>query len=102
MVLAAMYQNYGEEKAKQIYVGLKSTRPEVSMNTPASVSKLVSGERPLMMYILTNHVGDALRKGAPLAFTIPTSGAVPFYFAAGISEKRQAIPTRPASISNFF
>jgi iron(III) transport system substrate-binding protein len=84
MVLAAMYQTYGEEKAKQIYVGLKSTRPEVSMNTPASITKLVSGERPLMMYILTNHVGDALRKGAPLAFTIPTSGAVPFHFAAGI------------------
>ena len=84
MVLAAMYQTFGEEKAKQIYTGLKSTRPEVSMNTPASVTKLVSGERPLMMYILTNHVGDALRKGAPLEFTIPTSGAVPFYFAAGV------------------
>jgi iron(III) transport system substrate-binding protein len=84
MVLAAMYQTYGEEKAKQIYVGLKSTRPEVSMNTPASVTKLVSGERPLMMYILTNHVGDALRKGAPLDFKIPASGAVPFYFAAGV------------------
>src|SRR5205085_5805113 len=68
----------------QIYQGLKSTRPEVSMNTPGSVAKLVSGERPLMMYILTNHLGDALRKGAPLAFKIPTSGAVPFYFAAGV------------------
>ncbi len=84
MVLAAMYQTYGEEKAKQIYIGLKSTRPEVSMNTPASVTKLVSGERPLMMYILTNHVGDAIRKGAPLDFKIPTSGAVPFYFTAGV------------------
>jgi iron(III) transport system substrate-binding protein len=84
MVLAAMVQTYGEDKAKQIYTGLKSTRPEVSMNTPASVTKLVSGERPLMMYILTNHVGDAIRKGAPLEFKIPTSGAVPFYFAAGV------------------
>lgn len=84
MVLAAMYQTFGEDKARQIYTGLKSTRPEVSMNTPASITKLVSGERPLMMYILTNHVGDALRKGAPLDFRIPTSGAVPFYFAAGV------------------
>ena len=33
------------------------------MNTmPASVTKPVSGERPLMMYILTNHVGDASGK----------------------------------------
>ena len=28
MVLAAMYQTFGEEKAKQIYTGLKSTRPK--------------------------------------------------------------------------
>jgi iron(III) transport system substrate-binding protein len=84
MVLAALVQNYGEEKAKQIYQGLKSTRAEVSMNTPASVAKLISGERPLMMYILTNHLGDALRKGAPLEFKIPVSGAVPFYFSGGV------------------
>jgi iron(III) transport system substrate-binding protein len=84
MVLAALNQNYGEAKSRQIYQGLKSLRPEVSMNTPASVAKLVSGERPLMMYILTNHVGDALRKGAPLDFKIPASGAIPFYFAAGV------------------
>lgn len=84
MVLAALVQNFGEEKAKQIYLGLKGTRAEVSMNTPGSVAKLVSGERPLMMYILTNHVGDALRKGAPLDFRIPKSGAVPFYFSAGV------------------
>ena len=54
-----------------------------------------------MMYILTNHVGDALRKGAPLAFTIPTSGAVPFHFSAGVLEKRQASQRGQASISNF-
>ena len=84
MVLAALYQNYGEEKTRQIYLGLKSMRSEVSMNTPGSVAKVVSGERPLMMYILTNHLGDALRKGAPLEFKIPLSGAVPFYFSAGV------------------
>ena len=37
-----------------------------------------------MMYILTNHLGEALRKGAPLDFRIPASGAVPFYFSAGV------------------
>ena len=84
MVLAALSQNYGEEKTRRIYEGLKGMRSEVSMNTPASVSKLVSGERPLMMYILTNHLGEALRKGAPLDFKIPASGAVPFYFSAGV------------------
>lgn len=84
MVLAALSQNYGEEKTRRIYEGLKSMRPEVSMNTPGSVAKLVSGERPLMMYILTNHLGEALRKGAPLDFKIPASGAVPFYFSAGV------------------
>jgi iron(III) transport system substrate-binding protein len=84
MVLAALSQNYGEEKTRKIYEGLKSLRPEVSMNTPGSVAKLVSGERPLMMYILTNHLGEALRKGAPLDFKIPASGAVPFYFSAGV------------------
>ncbi len=84
MVLAALSQNYGEEYTRQIYHGLKGLRSEVSMNTPGSVAKLVSGERPLMMYILTNHLGDALRKGAPLGFKIPASGAVPFYFSAGV------------------
>ena len=96
MVLAAMYQTFGEEKAKQIYTGLKSTRPEVSMNTPASVTKLVSGERPLMMYILTNHVGDALRKGAPLEFTIPTSGSGPILFRCRRPEERQASECGPS------
>jgi iron(III) transport system substrate-binding protein len=84
MVLAALSQNYGEEKTRKIYEGLKGLHSEVSMNTPGSVAKLVSGERPLMMYILTNHLGEALRKGAPLDFKIPVSGAVPFYFSAGV------------------
>jgi iron(III) transport system substrate-binding protein len=84
LVVAAMVQNYGKDKAREIYEGLRRTRPEISMNTPASVSKVVSGERPLMMYILTNHIVDALKKGAPLKFKIPKSGAVPFYFAAGV------------------
>jgi iron(III) transport system substrate-binding protein len=84
LVLAAMVQNLGEDKARRIYEGLRRTRPEVSMNTPGSVAKLVSGERPLMMYILTNHLVEALKKGAPIGFKIPTSGAVPFYFAAGV------------------
>ena len=84
MVLAALVQNYGEEKTRAIYRGLKDMHSEVSMNTPGSVAKLVSGERPLMMYILTNHLGDALRKGAPVEFKIPASGAIPFYFSAGV------------------
>jgi iron(III) transport system substrate-binding protein len=84
MVLAALVQNYGEEKTRAIYQGLKAMHSEVSMNTPGSVAKLVSGERPLMMYILTNHLGDALRKGAPIEFKIPVSGAIPFYFSAGV------------------
>jgi iron(III) transport system substrate-binding protein len=84
MVLAALLQNYGEEKTRKIYEGLKAMHSEVSMNTPGSVAKVISGERPLMMYILTNHLGDALRKGAPLEFKIPASGAIPFYFSAGV------------------
>ena len=85
MVLAALVQNFGEEKTRQDLSGPQEhARRGVDEYAGQRGEARVSGERPLMMYILTNHVGDALRKGAPLDFRIPTSGAVPFYFSAGV------------------
>lgn len=84
MVMAALHQNFGQEKAAAIYRGLMATNAELSSTTPAGVSKLLSGEKPIMYYMLTNHFGDAVKKGAPLDFRIPESGAVPFYMGLGV------------------
>lgn len=82
-VLATLYQNYGPEKAGQIYSGLRKSGAELAATTPAGVAKILSGEKPIMFYILTNQYGVVTAKGAPIAFTVPKSGAVAFNLGVG-------------------
>lgn len=77
-VLATLYQNLGPQKAGEIYTGMRKSGAELAATTPAGVSKILSGEKPIMFYILTNQYGVVKAKGAPLEFTIPKSGAIAF------------------------
>src|SRR3546814_14937242 len=42
-LLAALYQNFGEEKTVAIYQGLVKSGAELAPTTPAGLSKLLSG-----------------------------------------------------------
>jgi len=75
-VLATLHQQLGAEGARKIYAGLKSANAELSSSTPAGTQKLLSGEKPIMFYILTNQYGATVAKGAPLVFNVPKSGAI--------------------------
>jgi len=79
-VLATLHQRLGAEQARKIYAGLKSMDAELSSSTPAGVTKLLSGEKPIMFYILTNQYGATVAKGAPLVFNVPKSGAIGTHF----------------------
>ena len=74
-VLATLHQQLGAERARKIYAGLKVMDAELSSSTPTGVAKLLSGEKPIMFYILTNQFGVTVAKGAPLVFNVPKSGA---------------------------
>ena len=79
-VLATLHQTLGAEGARKIYAGLKSMNAELSSSTPAGTTKLLSGEKPIMFYILTNQYGATVAKGAPLVFNVPKSGAIGTHF----------------------
>ena len=83
-VLAALHQNFGPERTAAIYSGLRGAGGELAPTTPAGMSKLLSGEKPIMFYITNNHFGGAVAKGAPLKFFVPTSGAVSANFAIAV------------------
>ena len=79
-VLATLHQQLGAEGARRIYAGLMSMNAELSSSTPAGTAKLLSGEKPIMFYILTNQYGATVAKGAPLVFNVPKSGAIGTHF----------------------
>ena len=61
---------------------------ELSSSTPAGTTKLLSGEKPIMFYILTNQYGTTVAKGAPLVFNVPKSGAIGTHFGVATLEGR--------------
>jgi iron(III) transport system substrate-binding protein len=83
-VLATLYQKLGSEEAGKIYAGLRAAGAELTATTPAGVAKMLSGEKPIMFYILSNQAGALIAKGTPVKFTIPASGAVSVGLGLGI------------------
>jgi|GEM_PF-2958429 len=80
LLLATLHENLGPEKTASIYKGMMASGAELSPNTSAGIAKLLTGEKPIMFYILNNHYLANLEKGAPLTFTVPTSGTVAMPF----------------------
>ncbi|MFI5012675.1 MAG: ABC transporter substrate-binding protein [Hyphomicrobiales bacterium] len=82
-LLAALNQNFGSQKTASIYKGLVASGSALAPTTPAGLSMLLSGEQPIMFYIVNNHFSGAVAKGAPLDFIVPKSGtiALPFTIA---------------------
>ncbi len=85
-LLAALYQNFGEQKAVSIYQGLVKSGAELTPTTPAGLSKMLSGEKPLMFYVVNNHYSGAVAKGAPLEFIPPASGTISTPFSIAVLE----------------
>ncbi len=80
-LLASLSQNFGKEETAKIYRGLRAAGAELASQTPAGVTRLVSGEKPIMFYIVNNHLQGARAKGAPLSCIVPKSGSLPMGFA---------------------
>ena len=85
-LLAALHQNFGAEKAGAIYKGLIASQASLAPTTPAGMTKLVSGEQPIMFYIMNNHFGGIASKGAPVDFILPTSGTPLLNFGIGVTD----------------
>jgi iron(III) transport system substrate-binding protein len=45
---------------------------------------MLSGEKPLMFYVVNNHYSGAVAKGAPLEFIVPKSGTVSTPFSVAV------------------
>ncbi|MBV9785386.1 MAG: extracellular solute-binding protein [Acidisphaera sp.] len=82
-LLAALHQDFGAEKTASIYKGLVASGAALAPTTPAGLQRVLSGEQPIMFYIVNNHYSGAVAEGAPLDFLVPTSGtiALPFDIA---------------------
>ena len=85
-LLAALYQNFGPEKAGAIYKGLINSQASLAPTTPAGMTKLVSGEQPIMFYIMNNHFGSIASKGAPVDFIVPASGTPKLNFGIAVTD----------------
>ncbi|MFM0203417.1 extracellular solute-binding protein [Paraburkholderia fungorum] len=83
-LLATLYQNFGEQQTVAIYQGLIKSGAELTPTTPAGLAKMLSGEKPLMFYVVNNHYSGAVAKGAPLEFIVPKSGTVSTPFSVAV------------------
>jgi iron(III) transport system substrate-binding protein len=83
-LLATLYQNFGEQQTVAIYQGLIRAGAELTPTTPAGLAKMLSGEKPLMFYVVNNHYSGAVAKGAPLEFIVPKSGTVSTPFSVAV------------------
>ena len=79
-LMAALYQDFGADKASSIYKGLVASGAALAPTTPAGLSRVLSGEQPIMFYIVNNHYSGAVAKGAPLDFLVPKSGTIELPF----------------------
>jgi iron(III) transport system substrate-binding protein len=85
-LLAALVQNFGEQKTAAIYKGLVSIHAALAATTPAGLSKLVSGEQPIMFYVMNNHYSGVVAKGAPVDFHVATSGTPALNFGIATTD----------------
>lgn len=85
-LLATLYQNFGEDKTFAIYQGLIKSRAELTPTTPAGLTKMLSGEKPLMFYVVNNHYSGAVAKGAPIDFILPKSGTIATPFSLAVTK----------------
>lgn len=84
-VLFALSTKFGDETARKIYEGLRKAKARIFSSTPEGMQAAMTGENPIMFYILQNHwAGAAIEKKAPLEVLIPKSGAIISYASLGI------------------
>lgn len=84
-VLYALSEKYGDDATRKIYEGLRRAKARIGASTTDGMQAAVTGENPVMFYILQNHwAGAAIEKGAPLEIVIPRSGPVVSYASVGI------------------
>lgn len=75
-VFAALYQNYGPEKAATILKGLTRAHAELTPSIGVQNTKVQTGERPLAFFMNAATIAIFRAQGTPIEFAVPASGAV--------------------------
>ena len=75
-VFAALYQNYGADKAGSILQGLKRAKAEPTASIGVQNTKVQTGERPLAFFMNSSTIGILKAQGTPIDFVVPASGAI--------------------------
>jgi len=75
-VFAALYQNYGPDKAGTILQGFKRAKTEPTASIGVQNTKVQTGERPLAFFMNSSTIGILRAQGTPIDFAVPASGAI--------------------------
>lgn len=85
-VLYALYENFGPTQARAIYSGLRSTNVRLYPTTVGGIQAALTGEAPIMFYIVVNHWALYRAKGANFPMIVPKSGVIPLIGAAALTK----------------
>ena len=86
-VVSALYQNYGWK----FWEGVAQNRPILAAGHPAMISTVIAGERRVSpMQDLS--IFEATKKGQPIAFVVPTDGAIAVGCYAAIVKPAKNLP----------
>ena len=95
--LVALEQSLGRETTEAIFAGMRDAGAELSAGSTAGLAKLLSGEKAVTFYVLSNQFQKLKRQGADLDFIVPTSGTMSLPFGIALS----AQPSNPAAAKLF-
>lgn len=85
-VLYALYENLGPARTQAIYSGLRSLNVRLYPTTVGGIQAALTGEAPIMFYIVVNHWALYRAKGANFPMIIPRSGVIPLVGVAALTK----------------
>lgn len=82
--IAGLYYGLGADGAAGIFNGIRKSGAEIAATLQIVNQKLAIGERGLSPLNTTTHIGQLLRDGAPIGFSVPKSGTIAQYNAGAL------------------
>jgi iron(III) transport system substrate-binding protein len=75
-VAYSLYKRFGEEKWRKIYANVRDLNPGIYTGSTGGIQACVTGEKPVMFYMMNNHIARVMKKGAPLPIIVPEDGTM--------------------------
>lgn len=85
-VLYALDENLGPERTRAIYRGLRALNARTYPTTVGGIQAALTGEAPMMFYIVVNHWALYRSKGANFPMIVPASGVIPLMGSAALTK----------------